>query len=82
MIVRDGTAGDARFDHIEVTTYASGMRLIIVVNDGAMNVARLVLTPLQIADGDAWALLARYCLPVVVSIGETTGDSEDASDAD
>ena len=78
MIIRDGTAGDTRFASVEVGTYVSGDRLIVVVNQANVCVARLVLTPFDLGAGSMGLLqaIARHSLPVTVTLGEDTSNGE------
>ena len=84
MIIRDGTAGDERFIDIELATYVSGNRLIVVVNETSVCVARLVLRPFDLGDGSAGVLraIARHSLPETVTLGAADEEAHDvASDS-
>jgi hypothetical protein len=72
MIIRDGTADDPRFAGVELAAYVSGNRLILVVNQSDVCVARLVLTPFDLGAGSQGLLqaIARHSLPVTVTLGE------------
>jgi hypothetical protein len=81
MIIRDGTGDDPRFAGVELAAYVSGGRLILVVNQGDVCMARLVLTPFDLGAGTTGLLqaIARHSLPVTVTLGEhrPTGESRD-----
>ena len=72
MMTRDGTGDDPRFAEIELATYVSGGRLIVIVNQSEVCIARLVLTPFDLGAGVLGLLqaIARHSLPVTVTLGE------------
>lgn len=83
MILRDGTGDDPRFVDVELATYVSGGRLIVVVNQADVCVARLVLTPFDLGAGSMGLLqaIARHSLPVTVTLGEH-GESGEVHDVE